>query len=63
MRVEAEEINESFDTLAGIINDYYDLKSDLVKVEAEVYEFGRIIQSMPQTRADKFKSKLWLAWF
>ena len=43
VRAEAEEINEIFDTLAGIINDYYDLKSDLVKVEAEAYEFGRII--------------------
>ena len=43
VQVEAEESNESFDTLAGIINDYFDLKCDLVKVEAEVYEFGRII--------------------
>ena len=43
-------------------NDFYNLKVDLVKVEAEVYEFGRILQAMPATRAKKFKASLWTAW-
>ena len=44
VRTESEEIREAFDQLATVVNDYYSLKADLVKVEAEVYEFGRILQ-------------------
>ena len=62
VKTEAEETSETFDTLASVVNDYFTLKSDLVKVEAEVYEFGHILQTMPTARADKFKAKLWLAW-
>ena len=44
MKSESEEISEAFDSLAALVSAYYTLKSDLVKVEAEVYEFGRILQ-------------------
>lgn len=47
VKSESEEISEAFDSLASLVNAYYNLKSDLVKVEAEVYEFGRILQQMP----------------
>ena len=59
---ESDEIRDVFDILASLTNEYYGLKKDLIKVEAEVYEFGRILQTMPKARADKFKAKLWLAW-
>ena len=62
VKTEAEESSETFDTLASVVNEYFTLKADLVKVEAEVYEFGRILQMMPTSRADKFKAQLWLAW-
>ena len=62
MKSESEEISDAFDSLASLVNTYYNLKSDLVKVEAEVYEFGRILQQMPTALADKFKAKLWQAW-
>ena len=62
VKTESEEISEAFDQLATVVNDYYGLKADLVKVEAEVYEYGRILQQMPSERADKFKAKLWQAW-
>ena len=47
VKSESEEISEAFDSLASLVNAYYSLKADLVKVEAEVYEFGRILQQMP----------------
>ena len=43
VKSEAEESSETFDALALVINEYFSLKADLVKVEAEVYEFGRIL--------------------
>lgn len=43
VRTETEEIRETFDSFATVANDYFKLKSDLVRVEAEVYEFGRIL--------------------
>ena len=63
VKSDAEESNQTFDTLASIINDYFLLKQDLIRVEAEVYEFGRILQSMPKARSDKFKGQLWNAWY
>lgn len=59
---EVEESSESFDELAGVVNDYFRLRQDLIKVEAEVYGFARILQSMTRTRANKFKAQLWEAW-
>ena len=49
IKTESEEISEAFDSLASLVNDYFSLKSDLVKVEAETYEFGRILQQMSST--------------
>ena len=49
VKTESEEISEAFDSLASLVNDYFSLKSDLVKVEAETYEFGRILQQMSST--------------
>ena len=63
VKIEAEETSESFDALASVVNEYFLLRQDLIKVEAEVFEFARILQSMPRARADKFKAKLWLAWY
>lgn len=58
----AEEAEECLDALASIINDYFALKEDLVKAETQVYEFGKIIQSMARSRAEKYKAHLWSLW-
>jgi len=60
---EAEEASESYDSLASITSEYYGLRQELVRVEAEVYEFGRILQQMQPARANKFKGTLWRAWY
>ena len=43
VKMEAEETSESFETLARVTNEYFLLKRDLINVEAEVYEFARIL--------------------
>ena len=48
--------------MAGIVNEYYSLKQELIRIEAEVYEFGRILGQMGPNRANKFKAALWNAW-
>ena len=37
---ETDERRETFDTFASFVNEYYQLKNDLVKVEVEVYSYG-----------------------
>ena len=49
--------------MATLVNDFFTLKEDCIKVEAEVYEFARILQCMSTKRADKFKAQLWQAWY
>lgn len=56
-------MSESYDQLVHLVSDYFLLKRDLVRVEAEVYEFGKILQAMLPARADKFKAALWQAWY
>ena len=38
------------------------MRIELIRIEAEVYEFGRILQQMGPERANKFKAALWSAW-
>ena len=37
---ETDERLETYDTFASFVNDYYQLKNDLVQVESEVYNYG-----------------------
>lgn len=59
---EAEEAFELYDQLATLVNEYFGLRIELIRIEAEVYEFGRILHQMGSVRANKFKAALWNAW-
>ena len=37
---ETDERRVTYDAFASFINEYYQLKNDLVKVESEVYNYG-----------------------
>ena len=40
VKEESEERRDTFDAFADFVNDYYQLKNDLVKAEIEVYDYG-----------------------
>ena len=37
---ETDERRVTYDAFASFVNEYYQLKTDLVKVESEVYNYG-----------------------